>query len=339
MIGNGSTGVIQHPISVETEFDTGEWESFWKTAVNGTLFHSLKFLSYHPKDRFNSHHLVFRRKNNLAGILAAAIIDEKDGSRSLVSHPGASYGGPAWSKDLQYRHLEAIIAALARHAKTEKLDRIILTPPPIIYNRYPDQSLHFALIRNDFKIIRTELTQAVGLDFEEDRLLDAFVNKTRNAYRRAAKLGLAFRIIESPTQAELDRFWEILVENRAGLGVVPAHSLEEIKRLHQLVPENLMMAVIEQDGKIISEIWNFLCNGHCVLEFYMAHQEPYQKLKPVPFLTYHSLLWAKRMGFKYFDFGISSIWGDPTWGLLRFKENFNAKHYLRQTYQVELNGK
>jgi len=216
------------------------------------------------------------------------------------------------------------------------MNRIRLTPPPSIYNDYPEQSLDFALMRNGFKVIRTELTQAVRLDVPEEALLGSLVNKTRTAFRKADKLGLKFRIIDEPSKAEFDRFWEILVENRMGLGVIPAHNREEIERLHRLIPEHLMMAVIEQDGRIISEIWNFICNRYTVLEFYMAHQEPFQQLRPVPFLTYHSLIWAQRRGFRYFDFGISSDWGEPTWGLLRFKENFGARHYLRITYQKDI---
>lgn len=336
MISNQAPTIIQHPVTVDREYDAEEWEQFWKTAVNGTLFNSLKFLSYHPKDRFNSHHIVFRRKGNMVGIFPAVILTEEDGSQTYISHPGASYGGPAYSPKLQYHHIESMMNALVEYARDIKVDRIKITPPPVIYNEHPEQAFHFALWRTGFKIIRNELTQVVKLDFEEDELLNSLVNKTRTAYRKAAKLGLTFRQIENPTQAEFDRFWEILEENRAGLGVVPAHTQAEIELLHKLLPENLMMAVIEQDGKIISEIWNFICNDRTVLEFYMAHQEPYQKLRPVPFLTYHSLIWAKRQGFKYFDFGISSIWGDPTWGLLKFKENFMAKHYLRQTFMHEL---
>ncbi len=331
-----ASSIIQHPIIADPIIDPEEWEAFWHTAINGTLFNSLNFLSYHPGDRFMSYHLTFRRKGNLVGIFAGVIVEEDDGTKSWVSHPGASYGGPAWSPKLRYHHLEALVEALVNHARDIGVNRIIMTPPPVVYNENPEQQLQFALSRLGFNIIRTELTQAVQLDAPETNLLGTFANKTRNAYRRAQKLGLEFKIIEQPNANDLDRFWEILVENRAGLGVVPAHNRQEIELLHQLVPENLMLGAIEYEGKVIASIWNFICNEHTLLEFYMAHQEPYQQLKPVPLLTYHSMLWAHSQGFKYFDFGISSIWSEPTWGLLKFKENFNAKHYLRLTYKKEL---
>lgn len=321
---------------VNPEIDPAAWEAFIPGAINGTIFNSLRFLSYHPCDRFESHHLCFRRKGNLVGILPAAIITDGDGARTLVSHPGASYGGPAYSPALRYHHVESLVSALVDYTRRMNLERIKLTPPPVIYNDQPEQTLSFALMRQGFTAARTELTQAVRLDVSEASLLNSFVNKTRTAFRKAEKEGLKFRVIENPTQAEYDRFWEILVENRQGLGVVPAHSRAEIERLHQLIPDKLMMGVIEHDGTMVATIWNFICNPYTLLEFYMAHVAEYQALRPVTFLTYHTILWARARGFRYLDFGISSIWSDPTWGLLRFKENFNSRHFLRITYQKDL---
>jgi len=327
---------IKHPITVDPHFDPVEWESFWESAMNGTVFNSLNFLSYHPPERFNSHHVVFRRKGNIVGLFPAAVVEDKKLGKCWVSHPGASYGGPVWSPQLKYIHILSMLESLESYAKQQGFNQIKMTVPPIIYNNFHDQSLDFALVGSGFKVIRSELSQAARLDFDEKELLSTFVNKTRTAFRKAEREGIKFRMIQNPNQKELDRFWEILVENRAGLGVVPAHSRGEIERLHQLIPDRLMLAVIEHEGKIISTIWNFACNRFTLLEFYMAHLDEYQHLRPVPYLTYKSMLWAREQGFRYLDFGISSIWSEPTWGLLRFKENFRARHYLRLTYQKNL---
>lgn len=329
------TEIPHNPVVVEPAWDEGEWEAFWPGAVNGTLFHSLRFLAYHPPGRFEIHNVTFRRKGNLVGIMPGAVRSE-DGRRVWISHPGASYGGPAWSCKLHYSHLEELVRALVVYARRQGFAALRLTPPPVIYNPDPVQALDFALRRGGFKALRTELTQAVRLDAPPEALFASFVNKTRNAFRRAEKLGVRFRIVEQPTTAEFDRFWEILEENRRGLGVVPTHSRAEIERLHQLIPEYLMLAVIEHNGRMLAGIWNFICNREVVLEFYMAHEAPAVPFKPVPYLTYHSLLWAREKGLKWMDFGISSIWGEPTWGLLKFKENFNARHFLRQTWQIDL---
>lgn len=319
---------------IDLNVPDAEWEAFWKSAVNGNLFHSKVFLSYHPESKFLSHHIGVRRKGNLVLILTGAIITEKDGSKTFVSHPGASYGGPCWHPKMQFHHLLIALELIMKHCQQLGLNAVRMTPAPVIYSEHHDQVLQFCLIRLKFSIVRNELTQAVSLDFDKENLLESFVNKTRTALRQAHKYNLKFRILDNPSETELDKFWEILVENRAGLGVVPAHNRAEIAKLHQLLPDNLMMAVAEKDGEWAAVIWNFVCNRHTVLEFYMAHVLAHQHLKPVPFLTYKTMIWAQEQGIKYLDFGISSIWGEPTWGLLRFKENFGSKHYLRQTWEL-----
>ncbi len=330
-----SPAIIRHRIEADPEVDLEAWEEFWPGAVNGTMFHSPRFLSYHPPDRFNDHYLSFRRKGNLVGIFPA-VEREEEGVRCWVSHPGASFAGPAWSPRLHYHHLEDLVRALVEYARDAGFGRIRMTIPPVIYNLRPEQALESALRRHGFQLQRWELTQAVELNFNPAALLDTFVNKTRTAYRKAVLNKLQFRVIEGPSSVELDRFWEILVENRRGLGIVPAHSREEVERLHRLVPERLMLAMVEFEGRMVAVIWNFLCNRQTILEFYMAHEIEVQSLKPVAFLTYHTMQWARERGYRWLDFGISSIQGDPTWGLLRFKENFGSRHFLRLSYQRDL---
>lgn len=326
---------LSAPIVIEEEYDPQEWDDFVSEAVNGTLYHTLKFLSYHPPHRFASHHIVFRRKGHLVGVMPGVEVWEGD-QKVWVSHPGASYGGLAYSAQLKYHHLEEMVRCLVTYAKSKGFGAIRMTLPPVIYNSHPQQALDFALWRNGFGVIRTELTQAVSLDPSPEELFNHFVNKTRNAYRKAIKEGCQFRVLDPPNAEELEKFYQILDENRRGLGVKPAHTKEEIALLHQLVPERLMMAVVEREGEMLAGIWNFCCTSTTVLEFYMAHKASAVPFKPVPFLTYHSLIWAKERGFRWMDFGISSIWGEPTWGLLRFKENFNARHFLRQTWEKRL---
>ncbi|MFN3821713.1 MAG: hypothetical protein ACK4OO_05210, partial [bacterium] len=139
-------------ITVEEKFESKEWEDFVEKAVNGTLYHTLRFLSYHPQGRFQHHHIVFRRKGNLIGIFPGAVREE-NGEKFWISHPGASYGGPAWLPKLKYHHLEEMIANLVSYAESKGFSAIRITLPPVIYNPYPEQAIDFALWRNGFHIV------------------------------------------------------------------------------------------------------------------------------------------------------------------------------------------
>src|SRR5262249_61363849 len=74
--------------------DEAVWENFLAHAPNGTLFHDLRFLRYHPPDRFRFHHLVFQRNGELVALLPGGLASNAE--RPMFSSPlGASIGGLA----------------------------------------------------------------------------------------------------------------------------------------------------------------------------------------------------------------------------------------------------
>ena len=62
------------------------WDDFVSKANNGTIFHTQRFLSYHPDDRFEHHHLIFDDRGKWAGVLPGAVAF-RDGKRIYASHP------------------------------------------------------------------------------------------------------------------------------------------------------------------------------------------------------------------------------------------------------------
>ena len=77
------------------------WEKMVLEANNGTIFHSRRFLSYHPQGRFTDHSLIFSKKNK-PYVLFPASDRNIDGKRILVSHPGTSYGSFVVPENLSF---------------------------------------------------------------------------------------------------------------------------------------------------------------------------------------------------------------------------------------------
>jgi hypothetical protein len=63
------------------------WDTFVLNSNNGTMFHLQKFFDYHPKGRFNWHHLVFLEKKEIIAVLPGAAMGS-----TFESPIGASYG-------------------------------------------------------------------------------------------------------------------------------------------------------------------------------------------------------------------------------------------------------
>jgi hypothetical protein len=313
--------------------DRSRWEKFVTTAENGTIFHRQRFLSYHPPDRFQPHHLFFRKKNRLLAVLPAVVREDK-GRRILVSHAGASYGGFVMRPRLGIRECHLLVEAFLGYAGSQGFHRIVMTPPPIFYSASLSNAIDFSLIKNGFSYLRRELTSAVPLPAKGEEIFTSFKSEARTATRKAIKLGVT--VEESDDFAA---FYEILRHNlRMRHDVAPTHTLEELLHLKKLFPDEIRLFSALRNEQPLAGVVLFVCNPQVILAFYISHRDEFQKYRPVNLLFYHIMDWGRRRGFRYLDFGTFTLDMEPNWGLGKFKETFGARGLFRDTYVLDLHG-
>ncbi len=307
------------------------WEKIVKKANNGTLFHTRKFLSYHPPGRFADHSLIFY-KNNQPYILFPAADKEYDGKRFLVSHPGSSYGSFVTPEDISFADSYAVVEYLIDYAKKQDFDGIRLTPPPTIYNRRLSNYIEFALIQHGFAYLKREVSSILFLEETIDQNLAKFKPSHRQAVRKAIKAGVEVR-----ESANFDEFYEILKKNlKIRHNVTPTHTLDELLKLKELFPEKINLFGAFIDDKMVAGVVNFIATPDVVLAFYISHDEKYQETRALNLLFYSIFDWAIKNEFKVFDFGIFTVNEEPNFGLARFKENFGASGMFRDTFEIVL---
>jgi len=308
-----------------TEKDRKQWEEFVQQANNGTIFHTIKFLSYHPPERFKSHHLLIKEKQNIIALFPAVIED-----KTIISHKGASYGGFVLKSGLGIHDIYLCVTHLIEFLKKEGIKKVILTQTPLIYYREPNQYIDFALMKHGFKYRKREITAVIPLDVAEP--LFVFHPDARRSTKKALREGVKVRITDDYSQ-----YYEIL-ENNLGMrhNVSPTHTLSELLKLKNMFPEDIILFGAYLKERMIGGIVIFVTNPKVVLAFYISHNNQYQAYRPVNLLFYEVIKWGRLKGFKYLDLGTFTLNMEPNWGLGRFKENFNARGFLRDTYETEL---
>jgi len=295
------------------------------------MFHTRKFLSYHPPERFKDHSLLVKEKNRIVAVFPAALRVVED-ENVLVSHPGASFGGFVCSEDLSIAMAFRLVEGLLDHCNSHKFDRIDVTLPPMIYLARPSNYLDFALYKHGFEYRKREISSIIPLDFGVDDILKNFKPESRTASRKSQKLGVKIR--ESD---DIASFYPIL-ERNLGMRhqVNPTHTLPELQQLQKLFPERIRHFGAFLDDKMIAGVTNFLCNDRVVLAFYISHDEDYQKYRPVNYLFHEIISWSIRNNFKFLDYGIFTVNEDPNWGLGKFKESFGARGVFRDSLYKQL---
>jgi len=307
------------------EKERKQWEDFVQQANNGTIFHTIKFLSYHPPERFKSHHLLIKEKENIIALFPAVIEDN-----TIISHKGASYGGFVLKSGLGIHNIYLCVTHLIEFLKKEGIKKVILTQTPLIYYREPNQYIDFALMKHGFRYRKREITAVIPLDVAEPLLV--FHPDARRSTKKALREGVRIRITDDYAQ-----YYEIL-KNNLGMrhNVSPTHTLSELLKLKNLFPEDIVLFGAYLKERMIGGMVIFVTNPKVLLAFYISHNNQYQAYRPVNLLFYEVIKWGRYKGFKYLDLGTFTLNMEPNWGLGRFKENFNARGFLRDTYETEL---
>ncbi len=308
-----------------------EWEKFVLTSNNGTIFHTRKFLSYHPPDRFKDNSLLFIDKNNIIAVLTAAEI-EKDFKKTLISHQGASYGGFVYKDNLSIKDAFHLTESLIEYGRNNFFDDIIITHSPFVYQKRYSNYVDFSLIRNGFNYLKREVSSVISLDVSEDNVLSLFKQEARTATRKAEKSGVQIR-----DSNDFEDYYRILKNNlEMRHNVKPAHSLEDLIKLKKLFPDKIQLIGAYIKEKMIAGVVNFYCNEKVVLVFYISNNMEYQNYRAVNLLFYGIIKDAIRRGMSFLDFGLFTVNMEPNWGLGKFKENFGARGILRDTFYLDL---
>jgi hypothetical protein len=314
------------------ENDRKEWESFIQRANNGTIFHSQRFLDYHPRGRFQNHHILIRKKQNLLAVMPA-LIKEEQGQKAVISYGGASYGGLVTAPGLGIADYNALVSEMTGYWVKQGIKRILVTQPPLVYCRKPDQYLDFCYVKNGYHYLKREVTAVIPLSFKsEEDILAGLKQETRTALRKAQRAGIEVRRSD-----DLAEFYHILERNLgARHNVKPTHTLEELLKLKRLLPDQVLQFTSYLGRKALAGITVFVCNPKAILAFYISHDQRYQELRPVNSVYYQVMRWAWSQGYKHLDLGTFTLNMEPNWGLGKFKENFGARGYLRDTFEYRV---
>lgn len=308
-----------------TDPEKDGWENFVKDANNGTIFHQLKFLSYHPPERFRHHHCIIKENNKIIGVFPAVVQDEQ-----VISHRGASYGGFVIKRGIGIHKVYLMVEQLTKYFQKQGYKKITLTQTPLIYYREPHQYIDFALLKHGYVYRKREVTAVIPLDVTDPLL--TFHADARRSTRKAQREGVRIRIND-----DYETFYDILKHN-LGMrhNVSPTHTLEEVLHLKKLYPTDILLFGAYLKKKMIGGIVIFVASPFVSLAFYISHSDRYQSYRPVNLLFHDVIVWGRDNGLRYLDLGTFTLNMEPNWGLGRFKENHNARGFLRDTYEIKI---
>jgi hypothetical protein len=313
-----------------------EWKSFLAASNNGTIFHDLDFLAYHPPERFNTHHLMFYTSGKLIALLPAAIVYDQDGSGFLKSPYGASVGGMVLPRGIRAAETLDLVAQLQSYVVDLGLDGIEMHIGPNLYLHQPNHFIDFSLMAKGFRLVKRWLLHIVPLQgLNADLVGELFSKSKRYDVRAGLKKGLRPREVDAEG---VDAFYDLLLETHSRHGKSATHQKHEIVDLFQRVPGRLRLFLCGHGESEIAGILIFMLNRAIAYTFYICSSHKHRSLCGPAVLIAHILQLLAEEGVKYLDLGPSTF-DDLRLNadLAFFKEGVGGQGFCRDTWRWECN--
>ena len=308
------------------------WDKFVTASRNGTFLFRRDFMEYHS-DRFEDASLLIYDDKKPLGLLPAN--RSRRDAATVESHGGLTYGGLLLGDKATAMLTGKMLHVAAEYYLAQGYKQLVYKPTPYIYHRQPTEEPLYWLYRAGATLETRNVSTAVSLR----NPLPLSELRGRKC-RQAQNADLRIRSEKSGAAADEDypAYWDLLTETlEQRHGVRPVHSLQEIKHLKSLFPNEIKLCTAEREGALLAGVLCFDC-GKVVHAQYIAAGAEARTCGALDLLFATLLeIYSNRA---YFDFGISNEpeTGRINEGLIFQKEGFGGRSVCYDRYLVSLNS-
>lgn len=275
------------------------WDNFVDNkSVNGTIYHTRKFLNYHPKDRFEDTSILIFDNSELNNLICVVPCCKKE--NKYFSHLGATYGGPVFSN---------------KYFSVDKVKSII----DLIYDYY-DSKFECRIANNiyfekEIFHIYYLLSQKSNMKMELSWYIDNFkcniLHNVKNKYNRKQLKKIDENKIcfkKNCLDKDFINFYKILSHNlKNNHNSKPTHTLEEFLNIKKILSNNQNLYLIEENNIILCGVYVLKVTEKCWYTFYISRNIEIKNSGIYLIYLMHKISQlAKNENVQYLDYGIST---------------------------------
>lgn len=306
--------------------NTGDWQDFLARSANGTLFHDLEFLGYHPAGRHHFHHLTVRKDGKLFALLPGGL--RSDQGQTLFSSPlGASVGGFAVQPGLRAEAALELVEVVKTYARLQKWRGMEITLPPALYNAGAADLIGFALFCGGFRLQHRWLCHLLPLDADWSK---QFSSRQAGYVRAAQRAGAT--TIQGGIEL-LDTFAKPFADTFDRHGSSPTHSLDEIKDLMQRFPERIRIHLAMLKDEPLAGLLVFHVTTAIAYTMYIVRAGGNESIRGDSLVIADAMTRLTAGNYSHLDLGPSASDMNVNKGVAFFKEGLRASGSCRDRWQ------
>ena len=275
------------------------WDNFIEhDSINGTIYHTRNFLSYHPKERFEDTSILIFDNSELNNLICVLPCCKKGGK--YFSHSGATYGGPVFSnKNFNIDKVKSIINLIFEYYDNKFECRIANN----IY--FEKENFHIYYLLSQKLNIKMELSWYV--DNFKCNILGNVKNKYNRRYlKKIDENKICFKKFCS--EKDYINFYKILSHNlKNNHNSKPTHTLQEFLNIKKILSDNQNLYIIEKNNIIFCGVYVLKVTKKCWYTFYISRNIEIKNSGIYLIYLMHKISQlAKKENVQYLDYGIST---------------------------------
>lgn len=248
-------------------------------------------------------------------------------NKELFSPFSAPFGGFHYSHEhLMYDSVLRFVNSLQDYIVNNNLKGIRITLPPEIYQTNMNAKFANAFIKSNYELSYPNLVNWVDLYSFDGKWV---YNKVTNRCRKALSNGLIFK--QAFNLIEKEECYNLIKKNRLGQGRQIHMSFQDLLEINKNIDVDFLLIKDKEDIAIGAGIL-YRDRSDIIQAIFMGDDLNKRDLGAIDFLYLNIYNHYKQLGYKYIDFGTSSLNGEPNIGLLRFKEIHNCNTSLQYSF-------
>jgi hypothetical protein len=314
--------------------DERPWQEFLSRSANGTLFHDLEFLRYHPEGRFRFQHLILKRDNQPVALLPGGL----DGSecRPMFCSPlGASTGGLIVAEPLRVEWALEMVEAVQSYARTQGWRALQITLPPNYYHSATADQISFALFCRGFRLEHRWLCPVINLVLKPKSFETIYRSRQASFVRAGQRKGV--HCIETGLEGFAD-FLTPFRDTYARHGVPPTHSEEEILDLLTRLPDRVRIHLAKLGQEPVAALLVFRLNATVSTTFYICTSAKHSREHGASIVIADAMDRLAGRGYRYLDLGPAASDMKFNRGVTFFKEGLGAVGQCRDRWRWDVDG-
>jgi hypothetical protein len=300
-------------------------------ATGNHLFNEPAYFHLHsdsPQDVYAQ--LVRRSDARVYATLAFFAI----GDGIYASPKRGTFGGLSLNHALEFEAIERFIAGVLAHLKSEGARVVRLRIAPASHDLALFSVLFNTLSRHGFRLAQHELNYDLCVD--DRAFIDRLEYGNVKRLRKAAREGFVAGQVGCES---FDAVYRVIEQNRARLGVSVSMSAAQLQRMLELFPEKMHFFAVFRDESRSEMVASAVCialTESIFYVFYWGDIDGVSNVSPIVLLASTIYEFCQKNGYTVLDAGISTLGGEPNYGLMRFKRNLGFAESAKLDFELHV---